>query len=83
MAHLVVEDGQIRPRGGRQVDVREGFGPDDVEAEDALGGDFGLAAAAAKPADEGGADAHGRQFGEGVDGGAAVVTDLHRQLKPR
>ena len=59
------------------MNVREGFGPEDVQAEDALGGDLGFAAAA-QPADGGGADAHGRQFGEGVDGGAAVIADLHR-----
>ena len=70
--HVVVPDGQIRPRGGRQVDVRERFGPEDVQAEDALGGYFRLAATA-----DGGADAHGRQFGEGVDSSAAVITDLH------
>ena len=74
--HLVVPDGQIRPGGGRQVDVRQRFGPDDVQPEDALGRHFGLAIAA-DPAD-GGADAHGRQFGEGVGSSAAVVTDLHR-----
>ena len=70
--HVVVPDGQIRARGGRQVDVRERFGPEDVQAEDALGGYFRLAATA-----DGGADAHGRQFGEGVDSSAAVITDLH------
>ena len=75
--HVVVPDGQIRPRGGRQVDVRERFGPEDVQAEDALGRYF-RPAAAADPAD-GGADAHGRQFGEGTgsSSSAAVVTDLH------
>ena len=57
---LAVGDGQVRSRRRRQVDVRQGFRPDNVQPEDALGRKLHLA--------DGRADADGRQSREGVDG---------------
>mmetsp|Transcript_2770 Transcript_2770/g.8143 ORF Transcript_2770/g.8143 Transcript_2770/m.8143 type:complete len:310 (-) Transcript_2770:271-1200(-) len=73
---VAVPDGQVRAGRGRQVDVREGFGPEDVQPENALGGHLRLG----READDGGADADGRQAREGVGGSTAAVgvTDPRR-----
>lgn len=69
---LAVGNGQIRSCAGGQMDVRQRFGPKDVQPKDALGRKLDLA--------DGRTHADGRQAREGVMAAISFVANLHSMV---